>query len=58
MKNRIITTDITLEDKNMEKTLRPRSLRENIGKEKVKKNLEVFIRSAKKGHETLDNVLL
>ncbi|MBR3042409.1 MAG: Holliday junction branch migration DNA helicase RuvB [Eubacterium sp.] len=58
MKNRIITTDITLEDKNMEKTLRPRSLREYIGQDKVKKNLEVFIRAAKKRHETLDHVLL
>lgn len=58
MKNRIITTDITLEDKNMEKTLRPRSLSEYIGQDKVKKNLEVFIRAAKKRHETLDHVLL
>ena len=58
MKNRIITTDITQEDKNIEKTLRPRSLREYIGQDKVKKNLEVFIRAAKKRHETLDHVLL
>ncbi|MBO4863112.1 MAG: Holliday junction branch migration DNA helicase RuvB [Eubacterium sp.] len=58
MKNRIITTDITLEDEKVEKTLRPRSLSEYIGQNKVKKNLEVFIEAAKRRHETLDHVLL
>ena len=58
MKNRIITTDITPEDSNIEKTLRPRSLDEYIGQTKVKKNLGIFIKAAKKRHETLDHVLL
>ena len=58
MKNRIITTDITLEDEKIEKSLRPRTLNEYIGQNKVKKNLEVFIEAAKRRHETLDHVLL
>ncbi len=58
MKNRIITTDVTKEDESYEKTLRPRSLSEYIGQDKVKKNLEVFIEAAKRRHESLDHVLL
>ncbi len=58
MKNRIITTDITKEDESLEKSLRPRSLSEYIGQDKVKKNLEVFIEAAKRRHESLDHVLL
>ncbi|MCR5632071.1 MAG: Holliday junction branch migration DNA helicase RuvB [Eubacterium sp.] len=58
MKNRIITTEKKIEDDFNEKTLRPRSLREYIGQEKVKKNLEVFIEAAKKRKEPLDHVLL
>ena len=58
MKNRIITTEKKIEDDFNEKTLRPRSLREYIGQEKVKKNLEVFIEAAKKRKEPLDQVLL
>ena len=58
MKNRIITTEKKIEDDFNEKTLRPRSLREYIGQEKVKKNLEVFIEAAKKRKEALDHVLL
>ncbi len=56
MKNRIITTEKKIEDDFNEKTLRPRSLREYIGQEKVKKNLEVFIEAAKKRKEPLDHV--
>ena len=58
MKNRIITTDVTKEDESLEKSLRPRSLSEYIGQDKVKKNLEVFIEAAKRRHESLDHVLL
>lgn len=58
MKNRIITTDITTEDEAIERSLRPRSLSEYIGQNKVKQNLHVFIEAAKKRHEPLDHVLL
>lgn len=58
MKNRIITTESTIEDENIEKSLRPRSLAEYVGQSKVKENLQVFIEAAKRRHEPLDHVLL
>ena len=48
MRNKIITTDLSVEDEAIEKSLRPRSLDEYIGQGKVKKNLQVFIEAAKK----------
>ena len=48
MKKRIITTETTIEDAGIEKSLRPRSLNEYIGQDKVKKNLKVFIEAALK----------
>lgn len=58
MEKRIITTEVTSEDEKLEAGLRPRSLREYIGQDKVKKNLEIFIKAAKKRKEPLDHVLL
>lgn len=57
MGKRIITTDLSMEDVAMEKTLRPQSLMEYVGQEKAKKNLQVFIDAAKKREESLDHVL-
>ena len=53
----LMTTSLTREDEN-EGSLRPRTLREYIGQEKAKGNLEVFIQAAKMRHEPLDHVLL
>jgi Holliday junction DNA helicase RuvB len=48
-----------LEDEvQTELSLRPKLLREYIGQEKVKANLEISITAAKKRSETLDHVLL
>ena len=58
MEKRIITTDVTVEDEKYESGLRPNSLTEYIGQEKVKRNLRVFIEAAKKRKEPLDHVLL
>ncbi|SEP89808.1 Holliday junction DNA helicase subunit RuvB [Lachnospiraceae bacterium NE2001] len=58
MKDRIITTEVRAEEDTLEKSLRPRSLNEYIGQDKVKKNLQVFIEAAKKRKEPLDHVLL
>lgn len=57
--NRIVSAaeipdDVVSEDN----PLRPRSLEEYIGQEKVKENLSVFIEAAKQRKETLDHVLL
>lgn len=58
MKKSIITSESTYEDEAIEKSLRPRSLSEYIGQNKVKKNLQVFIEAAKRRKESLDHVLL
>lgn len=57
-KRRIITTEVMPEEEKIEKGLRPKSLNEYIGQEKVKQNLKVFIEAAKKRHENLDHLLL
>ncbi len=57
-KRRIITTEVMPEEEKIEKGLRPNSLNEYIGQEKVKKNLKVFIEAAKKRKENLDHILL
>ena len=53
----LVTTSLTREDEG-EYSLRPRTLREYIGQEKAKGNLEVFIQAAKMRQEPLDHVLL
>ena len=53
----LVTTSLTRDDEN-EGSLRPKSLREYIGQEKAKGNLEVFIQAAKMRSEPLDHVLL
>ena len=55
---RIITSDYTEEDSDIEAGLRPRQLSEYIGQEKVKSNLQVYIKAALDRHEALDHVLL
>lgn len=53
----LVTTSLTHEDEG-EFSLRPKTLREYIGQEKAKGNLEVFIQAAKMRGEPLDHVLL
>lgn len=48
--------DIT--EERMENTLRPQTLKEYIGQDKVKENMKIYIESAKKRKEPLDHVLL
>ncbi len=55
---RIITTDVTEEDKKIETTLRPQSLGSYIGQERIRKMLSVYIAAAKARKEPLDHVLL
>ncbi|MEG2124193.1 MAG: AAA family ATPase, partial [Clostridium sp.] len=57
MSRRIITTDITEEDKSIESSLRPQYLEEYIGQEKIKSTIKVFIDAAKSRGEALDHVL-
>ena len=53
----LVTTSLTREDEG-EFSLRPKTLKEYIGQEKAKGNLEVFIQAAKMRNEPLDHVLL
>ncbi|HIX14785.1 MAG TPA: Holliday junction branch migration DNA helicase RuvB [Candidatus Hungatella pullicola] len=57
MERRIITTELTEEDKKIETNLRPECLEEYIGQEKIKSNLKVYIDAAKARGESLDHVL-
>ena len=57
MERRIITTEVTEEDKRIEPNLRPQCLSEYIGQEKIKTNLKVYIDAAKARGEALDHVL-
>lgn len=57
--NRIVSAaEIPADAVSEDNPLRPRSLEEYIGQEKVKENLSVFIEAAKQRKETLDHVLL
>ena len=58
MDKRILSTDIMSEDIASEGSIRPQSLAEYIGQEKVKNNLRVFIEAARSREEPLDHVLL
>lgn len=57
MERRIISTEITKEDKQIEKSLRPQYLNEYIGQEKIRNNLKIYIDAAKIRKESLDHVL-
>ena len=56
--NRIMTTSYTRDDSNTEPSLRPKTLDDYIGQEKVKENLKIYIEAAKMRGESLDHVLL
>ncbi|MBE6756329.1 MAG: Holliday junction branch migration DNA helicase RuvB [Ruminococcaceae bacterium] len=56
--NRIVTPDYSPEDVDLELSLRPRTIDDYIGQEKVKENLKIYIAAAKKRNEALDHVLL
>lgn len=55
---RYITAEYTPLDNDIELSLRPRTMEDYIGQEKVKENLEVYIQAALKRGESLDHVLL
>lgn len=54
---RVIETNLTEEDKKIEKTLRPQCLDDYIGQEKAKSTLKIYIEAAKQRHDSLDHVL-
>jgi Holliday junction DNA helicase RuvB len=56
--DRILSPVPVEDDETVELSLRPRRLREYIGQQKVKANLEISITAARNRRETLDHVLL
>ncbi|MFV8517595.1 Holliday junction branch migration DNA helicase RuvB [Bacillus sp. SBS7] len=58
MDERLLSGESAFEDADLEYSLRPQTLRQYIGQDKAKHNLEVFIEAAKMREETLDHVLL
>lgn len=47
----------TVDEKVVERSLRPQSLKEFIGQNKLKEQLDIFLRAAKSRNESLDHVL-
>lgn len=57
--NRIVSNEYdSLQDSEVENSLRPKNLEEYVGQDKAKSNLKVYIESAKLRGEALDHVLL
>ncbi len=56
--NRYLSPEYTTGDSEVEFSLRPQSIDEYIGQDKVKENLKIYIKAAKQRGESLDHVLL
>ncbi|MBM6676196.1 Holliday junction branch migration DNA helicase RuvB [Olsenella uli] len=54
---RDVTGELTADDLDQDRTLRPRSLDEYIGQERVRENLRVLIQAARDRGESLDHVI-
>jgi len=54
---RTIETNFTQEDGKIEGTLRPQTLKDYIGQEKIKENLKIYIEAAKQRGDALDHTL-
>lgn len=57
MAKRVITTEVLEEDKRIEGSLRPQTLKEYIGQSKAKETLNIYIEAARQRGEALDHVL-
>jgi len=55
---RLTDPEQTPEDRELDRSLRPRSLDEFVGQEQIKANLRVFVAAARQRGEVLDHVLL
>ena len=55
---RFVSSERQENDDQIENVLRPKTMDEYVGQEKVKENLKVYISAAKKRNEALDHVLL
>ncbi|ADZ84087.1 Holliday junction branch migration DNA helicase RuvB [Cellulosilyticum sp. ST5] len=58
MEKRIMSSDLQLEDNEIESNIRPLTLSDYIGQTAIKENIKIFIEAAKQRGEALDHVLL
>ncbi|EKN66207.1 Holliday junction DNA helicase B [Neobacillus bataviensis LMG 21833] len=58
MDERIVSSEVNESEISLEQSLRPQTLKQYIGQNQVKENLEIFIKAARLRKETLDHVLL
>ncbi len=56
--SRIMGMEASAEDAENENSLRPKTMEDYVGQEKVKENLSIFIAAAKERGDSLDHVLL
>lgn len=56
--NRILATEYTPSDSEIDLSLRPRTLGDYVGQEKAKESLKIYIEAAKRRGEALDHILL
>ena len=57
MERRVINTDETVEDRQLEPKIRPQTLDDYIGQSKLKEMLKIYIQAAKNRGESLDHCL-
>ena len=55
---RLVKPELATDDWELETSLRPRTLEEYIGQERVRENLHIFIKAAENRGDALDHVLL
>lgn len=56
--NPVVSLQEKKEDKNLDLTLRPRTLKEFVGQTKIKESLDIFLAAARKRKEPLEHILL
>ena len=57
MAERIVSTQITDEERSIETVLRPQTLEEYVGQERMKESLRICIEAAKQRNEALDHTI-
>ncbi|HIE64797.1 MAG: Holliday junction branch migration DNA helicase RuvB [Nitrospira sp.] len=57
MDDRIVTSQSTDEEQRVDSSLRPTSMEDYVGQEKIKENLKVYIQAAKNRGDVLDHVI-
>ena len=58
MSDRLVKPETAKEDTELDLTLRPKSLKDYVGQQKIKENLQVFMAAAKKRGQPMEHILL